>query len=140
MLKKKYILGILLAIFMFCAVVSAVDEVSAAKYKVIDKGIKYFDFYEKKDKEIKSVWKTQSNGKKIVVDWKNYRKFGKKNYKLFSDIRISMTKVSKTKVKVTYTYYRTKYGPYSKSTTYDRSNLSINRHYSEYYKSGFRML
>ena len=140
MLRKKYILGILLAIFMFCAVVSAVDEVFAAKYKVIDKGTKYIDFYEKKDKDIKSVWKTKSNGKTIVADWKVYRKFGKKNYKLFSDIKITMTKVSKTKIKVTYINYRTKYGSYSKDTYSVKTNLSLKSYYSEYHKQNFRQI
>lgn len=70
MLRKKYILSILLVIFMVCAIVSVVDTVSAPKYHVIDKGTKYFDFYKKSDKEIKSVWKTQSDGKKIVANWK----------------------------------------------------------------------
>ncbi len=127
---------------MVCAVVSAVDAVSAAKYKVIDKGTKYFDFYKKGDKDIKSVWKTQSNGKKIVANWKVYRSFGKKKYKLFSNIKITITKPSKTKFKTTYINYRTKYRPYSKNTSYNENieNLSLKSYYSEYYKINFRDL
>ena len=125
---------------MFCAVVSAaVDTVDAAKYKVIDNGTKYLDNDVKGDKNIKSVWKTKSNGKKVVVYSKGYNKFGKKNYQLVSNRKMIITKVSKTKVKVTTTSYRTKYWPNSKKTYYERTNLSPRAYYSEY-KLDFRGL
>ena len=138
MLRKKYILGILLAIFILCAVVSAVDAVSAAKYKVIDKGTKYLDIGVKGDESAKSVWKTYYNGKKIVIYWKAYNRMGKKKYQLVANLEITITKVSKTKVKITYINYRTKYGSYIKSTYYDKSNLSLKNYYSKYYKPDFR--
>lgn len=125
---------------MFCAVFSAINTVSATNYKVIDKGNKYLDFKVKGDNVLKSVWKTQSNGKKIVANWKVYKNFGKKkkNYKIFSNIKITITKINKTKVKVTYINYRTKYGSYSKSTYYDGSdNLSLKSYYYKYYRINF---
>ena len=138
MLRKKYILGILLAIFMLCAVVSAVDDVSAAKYKVIDKGTKYYDNDVKGDKNVKSVWKTYSNGKKIVIYWKGYNNFGKKEYKLVTNSKITVTKVSKTKFKITDISYRTKYVPYDKDTYYVKSKLSLKSYYSKTYKPALR--
>jgi len=138
MLRKKYILGILLAIFMFCAVVSAVEDVSAAKYKVIDKGTAYIDNDVKGDKNVKSVWKTYSNGKKIVIYWKGYNNFGKKKYQLVSNSKDSITKVSKTEFKITSISYRTKYVPYSKKTYYEKSSLSLKSYYLKRCKPAFR--
>ena len=123
---------------MFCAVVSAVEDVSAAKYKVIDKGTAYIDNNVKGDKNVKSVWKTYSNGKKIVIYWKGYNNFGKKKYQLVSNSKISITKVSKTKFKITSIDYRTKYGLYSKNTYYTENGLSLKSYYSKYYKPDFR--
>jgi len=138
MLKKKYILGILLAIFMLCAVVSAVDDVSAAKYKMTDKGTKYIDNDVKGDKNVKSVWKTYYNGKKIIIYWKGYNNFGKKKYKLVSNSKITITKPSKTKIKITTISYRTKYVPYRKTTYCAEDSLGLKTYYSKYYEPTVR--
>jgi len=139
MLRKKYILGMLLAMFMFCAVVTLVDDVSAAtKYKVIDKGTKYLDNDVKGDRNIKSVWKTYSNKKKIVIYWKGYNNFGKKKYQLVANSKITITKVGKTKFKETNISYRTKYVPYKKSTYYVNRPVSLKTYYSDNWKRTVR--
>lgn len=67
--------------------------------------------------------------------------FGKKKYKLYSNIKITITKANKTKFKTTYITYRTKYRSYNKSTYHDDGyNLSLKSYYKKYYRINFMSL
>ena len=94
MLNRRYIIGILLILLMTCVAVSAVDPVSAAKYKKIDSG--------NVDANDGSVIKytTQFNGKTVKMTNKIYA-IGKNKSKYVGTATYYLTKTNKKTIKQT---------------------------------------
>ena len=97
MIKKKYILGIMLALLMLCAAVTAADEVSAAKYKV-DKGSVIYE-NGKAMMQWNTYLDTKTNKRTVDVTFGNYNKKNKK-YIPMEGYTTTLKKVSKTKIKI----------------------------------------
>lgn len=135
MLKKKYIIGILLAVLMTCAVVSAMDTVSAAKYKKIDEGKN--TVYDSYNNEYVTKWYAKSNGKVVKTSWKLYAKVNNKNV-LYSNWVGSHKKTSKKVLKSSVTYKKTKYMSRSKKRYQDKTTLSANKFYMKKLKPIFK--
>jgi len=123
MIKRRYIVGIILALLMLCAAVTAADAVSAAKYKKFDSGkaksndgiIKYTTFYN--GKTVKMVNKVYTKNSKYVGSMTFYiSKYGKNQLKAKIVTRVKgypvQTKNSYEKTKLSpKTYYNKKIKP-----------------------------
>jgi len=94
MIKKRYILGIFLLLFMVIAMASAVDDVSAAKYTKYNSGTKVFS------DGFTSKWVAYSNGKNIKSTCNAYMKKGGKDVKI-GTVKVNLVKVGKNKLKWT---------------------------------------
>ena len=128
MLKRKYIIGILLVLLMTCVAVSAVDDVSAAKYKKFDSGqIKTSD-------ESLFKYSTSYNGKTVKMTNKIYAK-EKNKYAYLGTVIYYLTKTNKKNLKMTIVIsskgFKTK-----KSIEYHRTNLSAKSYYNKILKRG----
>ena len=127
MVNKKYLISSILVVLISIAMISAVESVSAAKYKTIDTGKKAF-----KDNNIPMIskWNAKSNGKTVIAYWKLYFKNPKtKRYILASNVKFSFKKISKTKLVGTGTTYKTVAAPYSKEPIASKTRLSAKSYY-----------
>ncbi|MGL4670305.1 MAG: hypothetical protein ACRCVG_06935 [Methanobacteriaceae archaeon] len=130
-MDKKYIFGLFFVLMLLCMIAGSVNSVSAAKYKSFDKGESYLVY--------KNSWKSYYNGKTVVSNYKMHIKYpNKSKYELYVKSKVYLTKVSKTKLKVTVYNYRTKYNSYSKNVQYSKTNLSAKSFYLKYYKKSFK--
>jgi len=131
MIKKNHIIGIILALFVICAVISVVDTVSAAKYKKIDSG-KF-----KNDDGSISKFVTYYNGKTVKINLKLYAKDPKiKKYQAIGIANIYLTKTSKKLLKEKMVF-KFKYKSYSSTqavTGYEKTSLSAKSYYLKYFK------
>ncbi|MGL6298957.1 MAG: hypothetical protein ACRC1M_07320 [Methanobacteriaceae archaeon] len=128
---SKIILLIVLVVFVSVMAVNAADTVSATKYKVIDKGTMKFDKLNTGD------WKTYYNGKNVKTSLKTYIKTKpkSKNILLLTE-NIYYTKVSKTKLKITWNIPKTKYSQAMTQVHYVKTKLNTKSFYFKYVKPG----
>ena len=133
MIKKKHAMGIILALVMICAALSAVDTVSAAKYKKIDSG-KY-----KEDSGVLDKYTTYYNGKTVKISFNGYakNKKTKKYTKYLGNVKYYLTKTSKKKLKVV-KVSKLKGTPSQKETSYDITSLSAKKYYYKKLKPGMK--
>ena len=123
MIKKKHMIGIVLALVMVCAMISVVDTVSAAKYKKID------SFKNKNNNGTINKFTTYYNGKTIKIKLSLYSKASKtKKSKNLGYSNIYLTKTSKKVLKMT-TIPKFKNSPNVKDTQYVKTSLSSKKYY-----------
>ncbi|MCL2687805.1 MAG: hypothetical protein FWE58_04650 [Methanobrevibacter sp.] len=118
MIKKRYIIGIVLVLLIFCATVSAIDAVSAAKYKKIDSN-KYTA-----DNGAIVKYTTSFNGKTVKMVNKVYTK----NSKYLGSQTYYLTKTSKTQLKIK-VVTRVKGSPPKVESGFGKTKLSAKSYY-----------
>lgn len=130
MIKKRYILGIVMLFFMLIAVASAVDGVSAAKYKKIDQGKKYVG------DGVTTSWNAYYNGKTVKTTCNFYIKVSKESdYYKYASMKTTLTKTSKTKLKSSMTLNIL--GSKSSVTTTERTSLTAKSYYTKYFRKAY---
>ena len=127
MTNKKYVIGIILMLFMLCATASAIDAASAAKYKV-DKG-SVITSDGKGMMKWDTTLDTKNNARTISATIGNYNKKTKK-YNPREGSIITLKKVSKTKIKIV--SVEPKSG--QKVTSYKKTKLSTRLYYWNVYR------
>jgi hypothetical protein len=132
MINRRYIIGIILALFMVCALVSVVDTVSAVKYKKIDSGKAY------PEDGMAVKWTTYSNGNSVKTNYSMYAKFSSKGkYKYMGKMGIFLTKSSKTKLKYTVSLSSSYTESYKKSG-YEKTSRTAKSYYFKYIKPSLK--
>jgi len=132
MINRRYIVGIILALVMVCAVVSIVDTASAAKYKKIDSGKAY------PDKGMVAKWNTYYNGKTVKTNYYMYAKFSSKGkYMYVGKMNIALTKTTKTKIKAVVSVSSPYYGSY-KDSGYEKTSRTAKSYYFKYVKPSLK--
>ena len=130
MIKKRYILGIVLVLFMLIAVATAVDDVSAAKYKKFDSGKKV------SSNGYTSKWVAYSNGKDVKCTGNFYMKIEGQSLKI-GTMKVTLVKVSKNKIKGTMTSKFIGSKKESDTKTF-KSKLSTKTYYKKNIKKLFK--
>ena len=128
MINRRYIIGIFLVLLMTCVAISAVDAVSAAKYKKIDSG----QYSTNQGYLIK--YNTVYNGKIVKTTHKLYG-YDKNNTLVnAATFSFNLKKVSKKKIKgvamISGKGFKTK-----KNTAYEKTKLSVKSYYMKSFKS-----
>ncbi len=131
MIDKKYFFVFVCVFILFAGLLIGSNTVSAANYKIIDKGDNHLVY--------KNSWKSYYNGKTVVSVYKMYVKYpNKSKYEVYLNNKVYLTKISKTKLRTTVVSYQTKYNPYSKYTDYISTKLTAKSYYDKHYKKSFR--
>ena len=135
MLKKRYILGIVLLLLIAVSVTTA-TEVSAAKYKKFDNGTKVGG-YNKNGQKFSIFWAAYSNGNYVKTTCNFYKKPPGSNKKIkFAYMKTVLTKISKNKVK--YTITSNLYGPKTIERHTEKTKLSAKAYYIKQIKSAYK--
>ena len=131
-MKRKYIIGILLAVLMVCAVVSFADTVSAAKWKKYDSG-KFSDNYPPVGYKIGSKYQSYVKGdNKLYVNYYNFKKGTNKKH---LGAKWTFTKIDKKTIKlVEQTDFK------KKNTYYLNSKFSVKKTYKLLNKEHLKIL
>ena len=124
--------------FMVIAVATAVEDVSAAKYKQFDKGSKIIG----KDavgKNVSISWNAKSNGKTVKTVCNFHKVYGKNKKTKIASITATLTKISKTKIK--YTVTTKEKGRKSVTETFiKKTKLTAKSYYNKTDKKTYRKL
>jgi len=117
---------------MVIAVATAVEDVSAAKYKQFDKGSKNLG------NGVSTSWTAKSNGKTVKTVFNVYIEyFGVGKYK-YSSMSTTLTKTSKTKLK--YTITTNINGSKATKKYSEKTKLSAKNYYNKYIKKAYKKM
>ena len=116
---------------MVIAVATAVEDVSAAKYKQFDKGSKNFG------NGYSTSWTAKYNGKTVKTTCNCYYLYSGQSKKTkIGSVSGTMTKVTKNKMKSKMTINL--YGSKSTKPFVDKTKLSSKSFYNKYYKKAYK--